>query len=108
MSPTQPLSRIVAASGAVLGLAGYVYLIGAAVLWARLNQAGLPTEVPVSIAIRPELAVLGAETLAVWVGFIGVILLLLGSAMRVRRQEVRLAVACGVFGTGVGVALWAQ
>jgi hypothetical protein len=36
------------------------------VLWIRLREAHFPKEVPLSIASREELLVMGAQTLAVW------------------------------------------
>ena len=58
---TQALIALVTAVGA----AGYLYILGGAILWARLRGAGWPTEVPISLASRSELIVVGAQTLAV-------------------------------------------
>jgi len=57
---------VIGVFAALLGLAGYVLVIGSAILWLRLEQADLPPEVPVALAGREELIVLGAEAVAVW------------------------------------------
>jgi hypothetical protein len=59
---------------AVLGTTGYVLVLGAAILWVRLQGVDLPPEVPVSLASRGELIALGAQAVAVWL----VLLLALG------------------------------
>jgi hypothetical protein len=61
------VNKIIGVLAALFGLAGYVLLLGAAILWLRLNEADLPPEVPVSLAAREELIVLGAKAVAVWV-----------------------------------------
>jgi hypothetical protein len=61
------VTNVLSAIAAILGLAGYVLLLGAAVLWLRLNEVDLPPEVPVSLASREELIVIGAQAVAVWV-----------------------------------------
>lgn len=66
------ISKVVAALGAVLGLAGYVLLIGAAIMWLRLHEAGLPPGVPVSLAGQEELIVIGAQAVAIWVALLTV------------------------------------
>ena len=48
------LSRVLSGVAAVLGAAGYVYVLGAAVLWVRLRNADLPTEVPLAMALAPS------------------------------------------------------
>jgi hypothetical protein len=58
--------KIVGVLAALLGLAGYVLIVGGAILWLRLSEVDLPPEVPVSLAAREELIVLGAEAVAVW------------------------------------------
>jgi hypothetical protein len=60
----------------VLGLAGYVLVLGAAVLWLRLTEARLPTEVPISLASREELIVMGAQALALWLVLVAVLAIL--------------------------------
>lgn len=57
----------------ILGLAGYVLLLGAAVLWLRLHQVELPTDVPVSAASREELLTIGAQAVAVWLILVGAV-----------------------------------
>jgi hypothetical protein len=107
MAPLQSLTQLLAVIGAGLGAVGYVYILGGAVLWARLRHAGLPTEVPVSLAFRPELAVMGAQTLAIWVVLAAVLSLLLFTAMRTRGDEIKLTVTCTIFGGALGVTAWA-
>jgi hypothetical protein len=60
-------SKVIAALAALLGTAGYVLVLGAAILWLRLQKVDLPTEVPVSLASRQELIAIGARAVAVWV-----------------------------------------
>lgn len=60
------VTQIVSVAAAVLGAAGYVLALGAAVLWLRLHDAKLPTEVPLALASREELIVMGAQALALW------------------------------------------
>ncbi|HET9676719.1 MAG TPA: hypothetical protein VFP21_04335 [Solirubrobacterales bacterium] len=59
-------SKVLAVLAALLGLAGYVLVLGAAILWFRLDDAGLPHEVPISLAGRQELIAIGAQAVAVW------------------------------------------
>ncbi len=59
-------SKVIAALAALLGLASYVYVLGATVLWIRLDKTGLPHESPISIASRQELITIGAQAVAVW------------------------------------------
>jgi hypothetical protein len=61
--------KVVAFLAALLGLAGYVLLLGAAIVWLRLNQVDLPPDLSVSLAAREELIVIGAQAVAVWVVF---------------------------------------
>jgi hypothetical protein len=67
------VTKIAAALAAVLGLVGYVLVLGAAVLWLQLRQEGLPRVVPVSIAAHEELMVVGAQALAMWVVLLAVL-----------------------------------
>ncbi len=60
-------SKVVGVLAAALGTAGYVLVLGAAIMWLRLQQVELPPEVPVSLAGRQELIAIGAEAVAVWV-----------------------------------------
>jgi hypothetical protein len=106
MAITQTLSQLLVVLGAAVGTAGYVYILGAAVLWIRLSHAGFPTEVPVSLAFRPELVVMGAQTLGIWLALATIIAFLLATAMLVRRHELWLTVAGAVFGAALGVGLW--
>jgi hypothetical protein len=76
------LSRLLAGLAAALGAAGYVYLLGATVLWLRLHNADLPTEVPLSIATRSELIVIGAQALVVWLVLAVLLALVLASVLR--------------------------
>lgn len=66
MKAVELIEKVVGVLAALLGLAGYVLVIGSAVLWLRLDQADLPPEVPVALASREELIVLGAKAVAVW------------------------------------------
>lgn len=67
-------TKVVGVLAAVLGTAGYVLVLGAAILWVRLQGVDLPPEVPVSLASRGELIALGAQAVAVWL----LLLLVLG------------------------------
>jgi hypothetical protein len=60
------VNKMIGVLAALLGLAGYVLIIGSAILWLRLNEVNLPPEVPVALATREELIVLGAKAVAVW------------------------------------------
>jgi hypothetical protein len=60
-------SKVVGVLAAILGTAGYVLVLGAAIMWLRLQQVDLPPEVPVSLASREELIAIGAQAVAVWV-----------------------------------------
>jgi hypothetical protein len=67
------VTKAVGVLAGILGLAGYVLLLGAAILWLRLNQVELPTDVPVSMASREELLTIGAQAVAVWVILVGAV-----------------------------------
>ncbi len=60
------ISKVIGVLAALLGLAGYVLVLGSAILWLRLHEAGLPPAVPVSLATQQELIVVGAQAVAVW------------------------------------------
>jgi hypothetical protein len=64
-------SKVIGVLAAILGLAGYVLVLGAAVLWLRLHQAHLPTDSPVALASREELLTIGAQAVAVWLVLAG-------------------------------------
>lgn len=67
MIPTlDSVNKVIGVLAALLGLAGYVIVIGSVILWLRLNEVHLPPEVPVALATREELIVLGAKAVAVW------------------------------------------
>ncbi len=68
-------TKVLGALAAVLGTAGYVLVLGATILWVRLQGVDLPPEVPVSLASRGELIAMGAQAVAVWL----VLLLALGA-----------------------------
>ncbi len=70
------ITKIVGVLAAILGLAGYVLVLGAAILWLRLHQIDLPPEVSVSLVAREELIAIGAQAVAVWVLLAGVLGLL--------------------------------
>lgn len=74
MKAADLVSKIAAALAALLGLGGYVLIIGSSILWLRLSEAGLPPEVPVALAARQELIVLGAKAVAVWLALVAVLL----------------------------------
>ena len=61
------ITNVVGVLAAVLGIAGYVLVLGGAILWLRLLEVDLPPEVPVSLASREELIAIGAQAVAVWV-----------------------------------------
>jgi hypothetical protein len=67
------VTKIAAALAGILGLVGYVLVLGAAVLWLQLRQEGLPRVVPVSIAAHEELMVVGAQALAMWIVLLAVL-----------------------------------
>jgi hypothetical protein len=67
-------TKAVGVLAAILGTTGYVLVIGAAILWLRLEGVDLPPEVPVSVASRGELIAIGAQAVTVWL----VLLLALG------------------------------
>jgi hypothetical protein len=60
------ITKVVGVLAAILGTAGYVLILGGAILWLRLQQVELPPEVPVSLASREELIATGAQAVAVW------------------------------------------
>jgi hypothetical protein len=60
------ISKVIGVLAALLGLAGYVLVLGSAILWLRLHEAGLPPALPVSLATQQELIVIGAQAVAVW------------------------------------------
>lgn len=60
-------SKVLTVLGALLGLTGYVLVLGATILWFRLDEAALPHETPISLASRQELIAIGAQAVAVWV-----------------------------------------
>ncbi|HEY2714680.1 MAG TPA: hypothetical protein VGI73_00510 [Solirubrobacterales bacterium] len=63
-------TKVAGALAAILGLAGYVLLLGAAIMWLRVHAAGLPPDVPVSLAAHEELIVIGAQAVGVWVALL--------------------------------------
>jgi hypothetical protein len=67
-------TKVLGALAAALGTAGYVLVLGAAILWVRLLGVELPPEAPISLASRGELIAMGAQAVAVWL----VLLLALG------------------------------
>jgi len=96
-------SKVLAVVTALLGLAGYVLVVGATILWFRLDEAGLPHEAPISLAGRQELIAIGAQAVAVWL-LLAVVLgglaawIVSGSPERRRfgRSEAALAIAVTV------------
>jgi hypothetical protein len=60
------LSQVIAALVGILGATGYILVLGAVVLWIRLGEANFAKAVPLSLASREELIVIGAQALAVW------------------------------------------
>ncbi|HEX6753661.1 MAG TPA: hypothetical protein VF093_08780 [Solirubrobacterales bacterium] len=66
MNAIDTITKIVGVLAAILGTAGYVLVLGAAILWVRLQDVDLPPEVPVSLATREELIAMGAQAVAVW------------------------------------------
>jgi hypothetical protein len=79
------ISQIIAILVGILGAAGYVLVLGAVVLWIRLDQAHFGKALPLSVASREELIVIGAQALAVW---LALALLLLAFASRIAEGEV--------------------
>jgi hypothetical protein len=69
-------TKIIGVFAALLGLAGYVLVVGAAVLWLRLDHVHLPTSVVIASAAREELIATGAQAVAVWIAFVSVLVLL--------------------------------
>lgn len=60
------IEKVVGILAALLGMAGYVLVLGAVIVWWRVNDVGLPPEVPISLASREELIAIGAQAVAVW------------------------------------------
>jgi hypothetical protein len=69
-------TKIIGTLATLLGLAGYVLVVGAAVLWLRLDHVHLPTSVVIASAAREELIAIGAQAVAVWIAFAAVLGLL--------------------------------
>lgn len=69
-------AKVIAAVTALLGLAGYVLVVGAAVLWLRLDHVHLPTSPVIASAAHEELVAIGAQAVAVWIAFAAVLGLL--------------------------------
>lgn len=69
-------TKIIGVFAALLGLAGYVLVVGAAVLWLRLDHVHLPTSVVIASAAREELIAVGAQAVAVWIAFVSVLVFL--------------------------------
>jgi hypothetical protein len=80
------VAQVVPLLAGLLGLAGYVLVLGATVLWLRLAQAHLPTEVPVSLASHDELIAMGAQALAVWVVLVAVLAGLVAQVLSEERR----------------------
>lgn len=66
MPALQAIAQLIPALVAVLGATGYVLVLGAIVVRARLRLAEFPGEVPISLASQQELIVIGAQALAIW------------------------------------------
>ncbi len=66
MNAVDLTTKILGVLAAILGTAGYVLVLGAIILWLRLQDVDLPPEVPVSLASREELIAMGAQAVAVW------------------------------------------
>ncbi len=102
MAALQAAGQLISALVAVLGATGYVILLGAVVLWVRLNEAHFPREVPIASASREELLVIGGQALAVWIVLAAVLLLMavwLLTTESVSREEVLAGLALGLMAT---------
>ena len=64
--------------GATAGIAGVVYLIGAAIMWVRLHSLGFPAERVVSVIPRETILAVGILNVLIWGG---AVLVLLGAAL---------------------------
>lgn len=104
--PLDLAAQLVSVAVAVLGATGYVLVLGATVLWLRLRDARLPTEIPLSIASRQELIVMGAQALALWL-LLGAIVLVL-AVWRIRADGRQQQVGMLAFGLGFLLALAAH
>ena len=63
---SQPWGRIapiLAVIGTGIGVLGFVTFVGGAVVWARLNAAGIPSAPALGIFPNQDLLVIGTETL---------------------------------------------
>ena len=70
------VTKVIGVLAAILGLAGYVLVLGAAILWLRLVQVELPPDITMALAAREELIAIGAQAVAVWLllaGAVGVL-----------------------------------
>jgi len=88
------LSQVLAAVGAGIGVLGFVTFAGGAVLWGRMDAAGLPADELVGFVPRETLLVTGASVLVPAVAIaLGTVLILLavdqGTALWTRRGERR-------------------
>ena len=95
------LSQLLAALGAGIGVLGFVTFAGGAVIWGRLDQAGLPADEVVGVVPRETLIVTGASVLvpAVVIALLTVLILLavdqvtaLWTRLRERKLKEALAV----------------
>jgi ribosomal protein S18 acetylase RimI-like enzyme len=78
MKTVELITKIIGAFAALLGLAGYVLILGATILWIRLHEAKLPTALPISLAPKGELIAIGAQAVAVW-AILMIVLLAVGA-----------------------------
>jgi hypothetical protein len=67
-SAQRPLSTeaVLRTLGAVAGLAGLVYVVGATMMWLRFRTTGFNADVALSVVSRDRLVALGFRTLATW------------------------------------------
>jgi hypothetical protein len=107
MQAAQAVGQLVSAVVAVLGTAGYVIVLGAIVLWVRLREASFPKEVPISLASREELLVIGAQALAVWIVLAAALLLLASRLMGASLVDRRAAIADLILGLASTVVVLA-
>jgi hypothetical protein len=98
-----PLSRLGAVAGAVVGGAGFIYIVGALSLSLRYSAFGLPGQQAAAVTPREVLLAAGLRTLVIWVAIGAAIVLALtvrdrwlagriGDLVRRRWAQIALAV----------------
>jgi hypothetical protein len=96
-------------AGAIVGLGGYVLLVGAGVAWLDVHRLGVPAISVVADMPRNELFGLGAEALLAWLALVVVFAIVVGligrTAERAPWTELLLLVLATIIGVGVRAVL---